>query len=163
MLLINDLLTKTESAHPDYNNLASALKIIEEVMHFIDKSITEAQNREQMFKFAGVKGAEVPFFSLPHLTFPFPFCLPPALSSLPSNLPSHLHPALLYSIFSIYFPFALQYRRNDSFLFLLFQKNKVAKFFLLIFQFYFLFFYFFIFIFYLEKIEKNWECIFWGK
>ena len=58
-LLLRDLLAKTSENHPDYGHLTAALKILEGVMEYLDKNITEIENIEKMLKFSSVKGADV--------------------------------------------------------------------------------------------------------
>ena len=58
-LLLRDLLAKTDENHPDYGHLTVALEVLEGVMSYLDKNITEVENIEKMLNFSSVKGAGV--------------------------------------------------------------------------------------------------------
>lgn len=51
-LLINDLLRKTDPAHPDYLALQEACKMLEATANYLDKNIKEAENNKRLLKLA---------------------------------------------------------------------------------------------------------------
>ena len=63
ILLLTDLLKKTDLSHPDYENIKKSIAAYETVMEFLEKNITHAEN---MTRFANqmsrIRGGAVRFF-----------------------------------------------------------------------------------------------------
>jgi hypothetical protein len=78
-LLLEDLLRKTNSGHPDYQNLVNAISKVKEVSQFVNKQKGLAGQSHRMFEidstitgFTGVRNPRHPFSSIAELLFDTP-------------------------------------------------------------------------------------------
>ena len=59
LVLVQDLLGKTETNHPDHSVLTKALELYEDVMTYLDADITEDEQRKKFMRMSNIRGAQV--------------------------------------------------------------------------------------------------------
>jgi hypothetical protein len=57
--LIQDLIAKTDTSHPDHQNLSAALQKYENLMEYLDADICKAENRNKFLQMSKFKGGQV--------------------------------------------------------------------------------------------------------